>query len=376
MKIIACDYHPSFQQIAMLDQNTGELSGRRWAHPGEAEAFYRGLQGPVRVGMEAIGNALWFERLLAELGHELWVGDAARIRASAVRPQKTDARDAAPLLPLMLQDGFPRIGVPSPAERDLRQLLLHRHKLVQTRTPVKNQLQHLALHQGVRRQHRLWSRAGLQFLEQLRLPSWTARRRQDLRALRQELERSVAELDQAVEAQALARPEARRLMSQPGVGPVVALAVVLTLGPVERFRCGKPVASYFGLIPRESSRGGRQRLGAISKQGSPFVRALLVQAGHAAVRHDSELRRQYLRLAQRKNRAVATVALARQLAVRWYGILRRGAQASPATGSMQGRPSHSLAEVPEPMRCVGPLPPDVTAWGVRRNHHGRDLVIE
>ena len=326
MKIIACDYHPSFQQIAMLDQNTGELSGRRWAHPGEAEAFYRGLQGPVRVGMEAIGNGLWFERLLAELGHELWVGDAARIRASAVRPQKTDARDAAPLLPLMLQDGFPRIGVPSPAERDLRQLLLHRHKLVQTRTPVKNQLQHLALNQGVRRQHRLWSRAGLQFLEQLRLPSWTARRRQDLLALRQELERSVAELDQAVEAQALARPEARRLMSQPGVGPVVALAVVLTLGPVERFRCGKPVASYFGLIPRESSRGGRQRLGAISKPGSPFVRALLVQAVHAVVRHDSELRRQYLRLAQRKNRAVATVALARQLAVRSCAAGRRPLQ--------------------------------------------------
>ena len=170
----------------------------------------------------------------------------------------------------MLPDRFPRIGVASPAERDLRQLLLHRHKLVQMRTPVKNQLRHLALHQGVRRQHRLWSRAGLPFLEQLRLPSWTARRRQDLRALRQELERSVAELDQAVEAQALARPEARRLMSQPGVGPVVALAVVLTLGPVERFRCGKPVASYFGLIPRESSSGGRQRLGAISKQGSPF----------------------------------------------------------------------------------------------------------
>ena len=326
MKIIACDYHPSFPQIAMLDQNTGELSGRRWAHPGEAEAFYRGLQGPVRVGMEAIGDALWLERLLAELGHELWVGDAARIRASAVRPQKTDARDAAPLLPLMLQDGFPRIGVPSPAERDLRQLLLHRHKLVQMRTPVKNQLQHLALNQGVRRQHRLWSRAGLQFLEQLRLPSWTARRRQDLRALRQELERSVAELDQAVEAQALARPEARRLMSQPGVGPVVALAVVLTLGPVERFRCGKPVASYFGLIPRESSSGGRQRLGAISKQGSPFVRALLVQAVHAAVRHDSELRRQYLRLAQRKNRAVAPVALAPQLAVRSCAAGRRPLQ--------------------------------------------------
>ena len=350
MRIIACDYHPSFQQIAMLDQDTGELSGRRLAHPAEAEAFYRGLQGPVRVGMEAIGNALWFERLMAELGYELWIGDAARIRAAAVRRQKTDARDAAHLLELMLQDRFPRIWVPSPAERDLRQLLLHRHKLVQMRTQVKNQLQHLALNQGVRRQHRLWSRAGRQLLEQLSLPTWTARRRQDLLGLWKELERSLAELDGAVEVAARARPEARLLMTQPGVGPVVALAVVLTLGPVGRFRGGKQVASYFGLTPREYSSGGRQRLGAISKQGSPFVRALLVQAAHVAVPHDSELRRHYQRLAQRKNRAVATVAIARKLAVRLYGILRHAAPASPATGSMPGSPSHSLAEGLEPIR--------------------------
>ena len=349
MKIIACDYHPSFQQIAMLDHDSGELSGRRLAHPEEAEAFYRGLKGPVRVGMEAIGNALWFERLLAELGHELWIGDAGRIRASAVRQQKSDARDAAHLLELMLQDRFPRIWVPSPAERDLRQLLLHRHKLVQMRTQVKNQLQHLALNQGVRRQHRLWSRAGRELLEQLALPPWTARRRKDLLGLWKELEQSLAELDRAVEAEALARPEAQELMTQPGVGPVVALAVVLTLGPVERFGRGKHVASYFGLIPREHSSGGRQRLGSISKQGNPFVRALLVQAAHVAVRHDSELRRQYLRLAQRKNRAVATVAIARKLAVRLYWILRRGASDSPV-GSMSGSPSHSLAEGTGPIR--------------------------
>src|SRR6266516_3596457 len=176
MKIIGCDFHPSYQQIAMLDMSTGELSGRRLLHVAEAEAFYRHLGGPVRVGMEAIGNALWFERLMAKLGYELWIGDAARIRASMVRQQKTDARDAAHLLELMLHERFPRIWVPSPEERDLRQLLLHRHKLVEMRTQVKNQLQHLALNQGVRRRHRLWSRAGRTALEQLALPPWTARR--------------------------------------------------------------------------------------------------------------------------------------------------------------------------------------------------------
>jgi len=349
MKSIACDYHPSFQQIAMLDHDSGELSGRRLGNPEESAAFYRGLKGPVRVGMEAVGNTLWFERLLAELGHELWVGDAARIRALAVRQQKTDARDAAHLLELMLQDRFPRIWVPSPAERDLRQLLLHRHKLVQMRTQVKNPLQHLALNQGVQRKHRLWSRAGIELLEQLNLPPWTAGRRQDLLKLWRELEEAVGELDRAVEAEAEARPECQRLMTQPGVGPVVALAMVLTLGPVERFPRGKQVASYFGLIPREHSSGGRQRLGSISKQGNPFVRALLVQAAHAAVRHDSELRRQYLRLAQRKNRAVATVAMARKLAVRLYWILRNG-QGPVEVGSMSGSPSHSLAEALQPIR--------------------------
>lgn len=348
MLIIGCDYHPSFQQIAMLDESTGELTGHRLAHPAEAEAFYRGLSGRVRVGIEASGNALWFERLLAELGHEVWIGDAARIRALRVRYQKTDARDAAHLLQLMLDDRFPRIWVPSPPERDLRQLLLHRHKLVRMRTQVKNQLQHLALNQGVRRRHRLWSRGGRAVLEQLALPTWTARRRDELLKILDELERWLAELDRAVEEQAQARPEAQRLMSQVGVGPVVALAVVLTLGPVERFRRGKQVASYFGLIPRERSSGGRQRLGRISKQGNPFVRGLLVQAAHVAVQHDKELRRQYFCLAQRKSPGVAIVAIARKLAVRLYWILRRGAQEAKAVSSLQGSPSHSGVEALRP----------------------------
>jgi len=248
-------------------------------------------------------------------------------------------------LELMLHERFPRIWVPSPEERDLRQLLLHRHKLVEMRTQVKNQLQHLALNQGVRRRHRLWSRAGRTALEQLALPPWTARRRKELLGLLDELDPSLKELDQVVAQQAQARDDARQLMTQAGVGPVVALAVVLTLGPVERFRSGKHVASYFGLIPREHSSGGRQRLGAISKQGNPFVRTLLVQAAHVAVRYDPELRRQYLRLAQRKHRAVA---IARKLAVRLYGILRRRAQDSEAVGSMPGSPSHAVVEVQGP----------------------------
>jgi len=103
MKIVGCDLHTRYQQIAMLDEETGELIERRLEHEsGEARAFYASLEGPVRVGIEATGHTRWFERMLAELGQELWIGDAARIRASMVRKQKTDARDAAHLLELLL----------------------------------------------------------------------------------------------------------------------------------------------------------------------------------------------------------------------------------------------------------------------------------
>jgi transposase len=103
MKIVGCDLHTRYQQIAMLDEETGELVERRLEHGnGEAKEFYTHLAGPARIGIEATGHMRWFEQLLAELGHELWIGDAARIRAAEVRKQKTDAHDAALLLELLL----------------------------------------------------------------------------------------------------------------------------------------------------------------------------------------------------------------------------------------------------------------------------------
>ena len=163
MKIVGCDFHPSFQQVAILDISTGEVRELKLMHAdGEAERFYRELEPPVLVGMESMGNTLWFERLLERLGHELWIGDASQIRASYVRRQKTDKRDAGHILQLLMERRFPRIWVPSHLERDQRQLLLHRHRLVQMRTKVKTELQHLALNQDLQQKRSLWSvRGGL-----------------------------------------------------------------------------------------------------------------------------------------------------------------------------------------------------------------------
>ena len=346
--IIGCDFHPSYQQIAMLDTQTGEVVEKSLTHENKEEVrkYYAGLPGPARVGIEASGQSQWFERLLRELGHEVWIGDASRIRASEPRRQKTDRRDAQLLLDLMRRGSFPRIWVPTPGERDTRQLLLHRHKWVRLRTQVKNQLQALALNQGVRRKSKLWSAAGRAELQALPLPPWTQRRRADLLQLLDELQPAILELDREVAEQAQARPEARRLMTHPGVGPVTALAFVLTLGPASRFERGKKVASYLGLIPSEHSSGGRQRLGHISKQGNAFLRGLLVEAAQSAVRYEPRLRREYLRLAQRKGRAIAKVAMARKLAVRLYWMLRAEKDyAQLLQVRMQDSLSHPVVEV-------------------------------
>jgi transposase len=345
MIIIGCDFHTRFQQIAMLDPTTGEVMERRLEHEnGEAEKFYATLASPARVGMEATLHAPWFERMLRRYHHELWIGDAAEIRAARVRKQKTDARDALHILDLLLTNRFPQIWTPSPAERDVRQMLRHRHKLVRFRTSVMNQLHGLAISQGLCRKRKLWSRVGRRELEALALDPWASRRRQELLQLLDQLNPWIDDLDLAVEKEAECRAAALHLMKEPGVGPVTALAFVLTIGPVSRFHRSKQVVSYLGLNPSEESSGGKQRLGSISKQGNSMMRHLLVEAAQTASKFDPELRRYYQQLKFRRGHSgVAKVAIARKLAVRLYWRLREAAQSVPPA-RMQGSPSNPMVE--------------------------------
>jgi transposase len=302
---------------------TGETGEQKLVHAaGEAEKFYRGLPGPALIGMESTGNCQWFVEMATAAGHEVWIGDAAKIRASDVRQQKHDKRDAALLLRLLTEGRFPRIWTPSSQQRDLRQLLIHRYKLVRLRAQAKNGLQHLAMNQGVQKKRRLWSAAGQKLLRELPLAPWAGRRREDLLRVMAMLDQQVQSLDLAVAEAAKNDPNAQLLMTQPGVGPVTSLAFVLTMGDVSRFPRGKQVASYLGLIPREYSSGGHQRLGSISKQGNRFMRMLLVEAAQVAVRCDPGFRNEYLHRCHSKPKGVAKVAAARKLAIRLYWMLR------------------------------------------------------
>jgi len=209
MRYIGCDLHASQQSIAMLDGETGTVIEKTLKHEGESvREFYASIPGPVVVGIEATGSMGWFLRLMEELAIECRVGHPSAIRKAETRQQKHDRRDAALLLRLLTEGRFPAIWMPSPEERDLRSLLLHRHQWVRMRTRVQNALHAIALAHGIRRGHALWTREGQALLASLPLAPHTADRRSELQALYQHLNARVDRLDHQVQDMANQRASA------------------------------------------------------------------------------------------------------------------------------------------------------------------------
>jgi transposase len=323
MKIIGVDLHTRQQTIAMLDDQTGELVEKELQHEGDqVRKFYSGLPKPVLVGLEATGSMHWFLRLLEEFAIEFRVGHPAKIRAAEPRKQKNNRRDARLLLTLLAENRFPAIWMPSGEQRDLQILLRHRHQFVRIRTRVQLSLQSLALNHGLRRGHSLWTPAGQHTLRALPLAPHASEQRDTLLALYPQLQGPISDLDRQVERQAQQRPQSRRLMTHPGVGPVTALATEVFLGEPRRFADGKAVASYIGMIPSEHSSGRRQRCGKLSKQGNSLLRFLWGEAAMQAVRRDPELQRFYRRKLVQKGMGKARVAAARKLGIRLWIMLR------------------------------------------------------
>jgi transposase len=323
MKIVGCDLHAKQQTIAMVDLETGEFTEKTVAHEGsEVRDFYAALEGPVVVGIEATGAMQWFLELLEGLGIECRVGHPAKIRAKETRKQKHDRRDARLELELLIEDRFPTIWMPSTEQRDLRTLLRDRHQWVKVRTRVQNTLQAIALNHALRQGRALWSQAGQKALRALPLARYTSQRRDELLNLYAQLQGRVQELDRQVEEESKQRPQARRLLTHPGVGVVTALATEVFLGDPNRFANGKAVASYIGMIPCEHSSGKRQRLGKLSKEGNALLRYLWTEATMHAVQKDPELKRFYRRKLIQKGMGKARVAAARKLGIRLWIMLR------------------------------------------------------
>jgi transposase len=343
---IGVDFHARQQTISCLITETGELEELELAHADLAEVrrFYQRFQGQrVLVGFESSGYAAWFEELLEELGHEIWIGDAYKIRKCAVRRQKNDRRDAELIRDLLVQGEFPRLHRQTPTAREMLQQLRYRQRLVKLRTMLVNTLLFMASSRGVSLRGQLRSKSGLARLQAVVLPPHLAQQRSELVEVMEQLTSKLATLDKWLAARAEADPRVVLVRTHPGIGPLTGLCLVYTLEPVSRFPNSRKVAGYIGFDPMEDSSADRHRLGAISKQGSRLLRFYLGEAGQSARREDEDLERTYVRLTMRRNHGKAKVALARRLLVRAYIMLRdeidyaefqrRGVAARSARGS-------------------------------------------
>src|SRR5213083_1458334 len=321
---IGVDFHARQQTICYLTTETGEFVTHELKHQAkdEVRTFYAQFGGRVIVGLEASGYSPWFEQLLEDLGHEVWLGDATEIRRRARWRQKNDRRDAELILDLLIHDEFPRLHRPSLESREILRMLRYRHKLVKMRTIGKNSLQALALQSGLSLRTKLFTKAGKQELCKATMSPVMAQQREQWLTLLETLDQRILETMLWLKQQSQGDERISRLRTHPGFGLLTALGLVHTLWPVSRFRNQRKVTAYAGLEPMERSSAERKHFLGISKAGSRLLRFLIVEAAHTAVKKDEELKRFYRRLEARRGRPKAKVAAARKLLVRSYIMLR------------------------------------------------------
>jgi transposase len=319
---VATDFHAREQTISYCDL-AGEIQRTKLWHQHDAvRKFYEQFTGEVIVGFEASGYSAWFEQMLAELGHTVWLGNAAEIRRKAPRRQKNDRRDADLMLDLMLKGDFPRVHSFNEESRTVLRQLRYRHKLVKVRTIAKNSLQAIGINAGLPLKSRLLTEKGIAQLQALPLsPVWTQQRDEWLQLIGL-MNQRIAAVEQALQQHAQGDAAVALLQTHPGIGLLTSLALRYTLLPISRFGTTRQVTAYVGLDCIEEQSSERRRMGSISKAGSRLLRFLLNEAGQTAARRDPELKRFYQRLLHRRDKPKAKVAVARKLLVRSFIMLR------------------------------------------------------
>jgi transposase len=321
---IGVDFHARQQTICYLKTETGELVISELKHQDKEQvrAFYAQFAGQVIIGLEASGYSPWFEAMLEQLGHQVWLGDASEIRRRARWRQKNDRRDAELIWDLMVHNEFPRLHQPTAQSREVLRMLRYRQKLIKVRTMTKNSLQAIALQGGLAKGKQLFTKNGQAEFKVVAMSAALQWQRDHWLDLLKPLNQQLLETMVWFKAQSKGDAVITRLRTHPGIGLLTALCLWHTLQPVSRFRNQRKVVAYAGLDPMIRSSAERAIYLGISKAGSRMLRYLLVEAVHTAVRYDHDLKRFYKRVAERRGRPKAKVAAARKLLIRAYIMLR------------------------------------------------------
>ena len=326
MEYGAIDLHLRHCQIRIVTEAGAVVVERRVTTSREDLCGVFAGRARMRILLETGTESEWVAQALEACGHEVMVADPnyALMYGHRTRRIKTDKRDVAALAEAC------RLGIYRPAhrvsaaQRQQRRVLRVREQLVRVRTQAINLLRAQLRQDG----YRLGSgsaEAAVPRYTRLAVPAALHEALSPLLDLLGHLAPAVAAAGAALRTQAASDPLVVRLMTAPGIGPITALTYRATVDDIARFRHAGSASAFFGLVPIEDSSGERQRRGRITKAGPPVARSLLVQAAWVVWRHragGSALHAWVHRLAERRGRRIAVVALARRLARILYAMWR------------------------------------------------------
>ncbi len=323
MNSVGIDLHRNRSHVAVID-GQGELSLSRRIVNDRATflELLAGLEGESRIAVEATYGWEALAELLEDAGYEIHLAHPLRTRAIAAARVKTDAVDAKTLAHLLRADLLPEAYVAPRELRDLRELLRHRIALTGMRSALKNRVHAILAKHGITRQHSdLFGPGGRRFLDQLQLRAAPRRRLDSLMALIDDFDREIAQTTAEIEQRAKADDRVDVLTQIRGVGRYTAMLIIAEIGEIERFPDARHLCAWAGLTPTVRSSDGKARLGHISRQGSPALRWALVEAAQKCTTGGGPLRESFERIAKRRGRKIAKVAVARQiLTLSYYGL--------------------------------------------------------
>src|SRR3954454_2028438 len=320
---VGIDLHRRRSQIAVVDEQ-GELTLSRRIINDRATLLelLAGVEGETHVALEGTYGWEWLAELLEDAGYDLHLAHPLRTRAIAAARVKTDAIDARTLAQLLRADLLPEAFIAPRELRDLRELLRHRAALTQMRSALKNRVHAILAKHGITREHTdLFGKGGREFLAALELREAPRRRLDSLITLINDFDREITDTTREIEQRARADDRVDVLSQIRGVGRYTAMLIIAEVGDVTRFPSARHLCSWAGLARTVRSSDGKARIGHISRQGSPALRWALVEAAQKSTTGGDRLREKFERIAKRRGRKIAKVAIAREiLTLSYYGL--------------------------------------------------------
>jgi transposase len=323
MNSVGIDLHRKRSHVAVLDEHGRELVSRRIVNDPQTFLELLGeIDGESKVALEATYGWEWLADVLEEAGYELHLAHPLRTKAIASARVKNDAVDARTLAQLLRTDLLPEAYIAPRELRELRDLLRHRVALTRMRSALKNRAGAILAKQGIARPYSdMFGPGGLRFLDTLQLPESPRRRLDSTLALIADFTREIELTTREIDSRAKQDPYVEVLCQIRGVGRYIAMLVIAEVGDVTRFQTARQLCCWAGMTPTVRSSDLRTRLGHISHQGSPALRWALVEAAQHAARGGGPLRQAFERIAKRRGRQVAKVAVARKiLTLCFYGL--------------------------------------------------------